>query len=192
MDATKDRMLEAAARLFAARGYEAVGVQELCESSAVTKPTMYYHFGSKEGLLVSLFAGRFGSFLAALRPAFDYGARKGDLGGVLSGAMKAFLAEAAADPDFARIRLASAFAPPSSDSFRAARPHIEALYAMARDCFVAASLDHGNMKGRDLPYAASFIGTADAYVGLFLAGGLDPDDQFIGRVVHQFMHGIFS
>jgi TetR/AcrR family transcriptional regulator len=106
--------------------------------------------------------------------------------------MTAFVDAARDDPDFARVRLASSFCPPSSDPYRVARPHLEALYAAVVDAFEAAAVDHGNMAGRALPYAASFIGASDAYVGLYLAGDLDPDAGFLRRAVHYFMHGIFS
>lgn len=43
-----------AARLFAARGYDATSVREIVEAAGVTKPTLYYHFGSKEGLAQAL------------------------------------------------------------------------------------------------------------------------------------------
>lgn len=39
-----------AARLFAARGYDATSVREIVAAAGVTKPTLYYHFGSKGGL----------------------------------------------------------------------------------------------------------------------------------------------
>jgi AcrR family transcriptional regulator len=40
----------AAARLFATGGYDATPVRTIVEAAGVTKPTLYYHFGSKEGL----------------------------------------------------------------------------------------------------------------------------------------------
>lgn len=43
-----------AARLFAARGFDATSVREIVEAAGVTKPTLYYHFGSKEGLAQAL------------------------------------------------------------------------------------------------------------------------------------------
>jgi AcrR family transcriptional regulator len=45
---------QVAARLFAARGYDATPVREIVEAAGVTKPTLYYHFGSKEGLAQAL------------------------------------------------------------------------------------------------------------------------------------------
>jgi AcrR family transcriptional regulator len=43
-----------AARLFADRGYEATSVREIVEAAGVAKPTLYYHFQSKEGLASAL------------------------------------------------------------------------------------------------------------------------------------------
>jgi AcrR family transcriptional regulator len=43
-----------AARLFAKHGYDATSVREIVEAAGVTKPTLYYHFGSKEGLAQAL------------------------------------------------------------------------------------------------------------------------------------------
>jgi len=193
MEATKERILDEAAKAFAAQGYEGVGVQQVCDAALITKPTLYYHFGNKEGLLSALFEDRFGSFNARVRLAAEYpGARKGDLAGVLLSTMTAFVDAARADPDFARVRLASSFCPPSSDAYRVARPHLEVLYGILAATFEAAALEHGNMAGRALPYAASFIGASDAYVGLLLAGDLDPDAVFLRRAVHYYMHGIFS
>ncbi|MCC6575289.1 MAG: efflux RND transporter periplasmic adaptor subunit [Planctomycetes bacterium] len=47
---TGRKLLERAAELFAARGYDAVSVREIVEACGVTKPALYYHYGSKEGL----------------------------------------------------------------------------------------------------------------------------------------------
>ena len=49
-DSPRARLLEVATRLFGEKGYGATSVREVVEASGVTKPTLYYHFGSKEGL----------------------------------------------------------------------------------------------------------------------------------------------
>jgi len=46
----KARIREAAIDLFSRKGYEATSVREIVACAGVTKPTMYYYFGSKEGL----------------------------------------------------------------------------------------------------------------------------------------------
>src|SRR5829696_2658863 len=43
-----------AARLFASHGYDATPVRAIVEAAGVTKPTLYYHYGSKEGLAQAL------------------------------------------------------------------------------------------------------------------------------------------
>ncbi len=39
-----------AVELFSRKGYEGISVGEITEASKITKPTLYYYFGSKEGL----------------------------------------------------------------------------------------------------------------------------------------------
>ena len=47
---TRDQVLAHARRLFVQRGYADVSVGEVANAVGVTKPTLYYHFSSKEGL----------------------------------------------------------------------------------------------------------------------------------------------
>ena len=72
----RETILETALDLFYTRGYDAVGVQEIAERSGVTKPTLYYYFKSKYGLLEQLLTSRSEAFAAELREACAY---RGDL-----------------------------------------------------------------------------------------------------------------
>lgn len=45
------RLLRAAADVFDRKGYAAASVREIVERAGITKPVLYYHFGSKEGML---------------------------------------------------------------------------------------------------------------------------------------------
>ncbi len=47
---TRDRILQAAMRHFSECGYAAASIQRIARTAKVTKPTIYYHFGSKVGL----------------------------------------------------------------------------------------------------------------------------------------------
>ena len=51
---TRLRLLEAAVQIFDRKGYAAASVREIAEAAGVTKPVLYYHFGSKEGLLLAV------------------------------------------------------------------------------------------------------------------------------------------
>jgi AcrR family transcriptional regulator len=48
---TRERLLKAAIAVFDRKGYAAASIREIVERAGVTKPALYYHFGSKEGLL---------------------------------------------------------------------------------------------------------------------------------------------
>jgi AcrR family transcriptional regulator len=50
----RDRILRAAARLYALQGYTGTSMREVADAAAVTKPLVYYHFGSKEQLFSTL------------------------------------------------------------------------------------------------------------------------------------------
>lgn len=49
-DDTRQRLLAAARSVFADRGYEGASVATISSRARVTKPALYYHFGSKAGL----------------------------------------------------------------------------------------------------------------------------------------------
>jgi TetR/AcrR family transcriptional regulator len=51
---TRQRILRAAAVVFDRKGYAAAPVREIVELAGVTKPALYYHFGSKSGLLLAV------------------------------------------------------------------------------------------------------------------------------------------
>jgi AcrR family transcriptional regulator len=46
-------ILEAAGAVFAANGYHAASMDEIAERAGITKPVIYTHFGSKEGLYIA-------------------------------------------------------------------------------------------------------------------------------------------
>ena len=66
---TRANLLESALNLFAAYGYDGVGVQQICDAAGVTKPTLYHYFGSKRGVLETLMDARLSALHAALAKA---------------------------------------------------------------------------------------------------------------------------
>jgi AcrR family transcriptional regulator len=51
---TRQQILQAALRHFADKGYAGASVQDIVDTARVTKPVLYYHFESKEGLFRAL------------------------------------------------------------------------------------------------------------------------------------------
>jgi TetR/AcrR family transcriptional regulator len=53
-DSARGRLMTAAIGVFARKGYAATTVREIVETAGVTKPVLYYHFGSKEGIYLAM------------------------------------------------------------------------------------------------------------------------------------------
>jgi AcrR family transcriptional regulator len=58
----RERLLHEAADLFSRKGYAATSVGEIVAAAGVTKPVLYYHFESKEGLYLQLMEESLGKF----------------------------------------------------------------------------------------------------------------------------------
>jgi len=56
--ATRDRIIDAALRLFSERGTAAVSVRELADAADVTVPGLYYHFASKADLIREVYRAK--------------------------------------------------------------------------------------------------------------------------------------
>ncbi len=99
-DQTRERLLDLAITLFAARGFRGVSMRDLAQAVGITPPALYNHFPNKEAL-----------YRAAVESAFSASAKR--LLGTLEGAeppmqrLRAFLQEMAAElqrqPDFRRL-----------------------------------------------------------------------------------------
>lgn len=55
---TRIRILDAAERVFADRGFEAAAIRDIAARARVTLPVLYYHFGSKTGLIEAVLRRR--------------------------------------------------------------------------------------------------------------------------------------
>lgn len=101
-----------AARLFARRGFEATSIREIVEAAGVAKPTLYYHFGSKEGLARALLfepLARLGESLERIV------GEPGDAVEVLEKLLEAHFAFCREDPDRFRFFFAVVFGPPEAE-----------------------------------------------------------------------------
>lgn len=64
---TRERILQAAARLLADSGGAPVSTRAVCAAAGVGAPTLYHHFGDKDGLLDAVVAYGFDRYLVAKR-----------------------------------------------------------------------------------------------------------------------------
>lgn len=110
-DATGDvasHIARTAARLFAARGYDATPVREIVAAAGVTKPTLYYYYGSKEGLAQALLTRPLTDLLRQMREAGD---AEADPERALVRMLEAQFTFCVEDPDRARFVYALFFGP---------------------------------------------------------------------------------
>ena len=186
---TADRLQEAALHLFTERGYDAVGVQEIVEVAGTTKPPLYHHFGSKEGLLEAVVARHSGEWLGLLGAAVAY---RGDLPLTIFTVARGFLWYASRNPGYHRLHLALWYSAPSSATHRVIAPWLLRQHGMLEDLFRRAAADHGNLRDHHTAYAISFVGILNGYVSSLLEVGAPLDDTVATQAVRQFMHGIYA
>lgn len=189
LQTNRERILNQALRLFANRGFDAVSVNEIVEAAGITKPTLYHYFGSKRGLLDTLMSERFEELNQIVEEAAAY---HGDITNTLKTLAGAYFRYANRHWRFYRFQLGLWFSPPKSEGYLAVSQFNKTQHEILEELFEQVSEDHGNMRGRQRAYAATFLGMLNTYIGLALNGRLELDDALVERAVHQFMHGIFS
>jgi len=182
-------ILSTALALFAERGYDAVGVQEVVEAAGVTKPTLYHYFGSKQGLLQTLLEEHHAPIRSSVRAASVY---HGNLPHTLARLGQAFFESARLDPVYYRMQLALYFAPPGSEAHQLVLELVKDQHEAVEAVFAAAVREHGNMRERHQLYAAAFIGLLNTCIGLWLNGFAALDEDLLQRALKQFQHGIYS
>jgi AcrR family transcriptional regulator len=100
-EATRDQLFAAASALFAARGFEATTVDDIVREADVAKGTFYYHFSSKEDLVVVMARLRLGELIQAMELRLAAGVPPLD-------ALRSFLADCVAGAEADR-RMTAAF-----------------------------------------------------------------------------------
>lgn len=189
----RELILETALDLFYMRGYDAVGVQEIAERSGVTKPTLYYYFKSKYGLLEQLLEERGGSWMQRLKESSRY---HGDLRETLIQTAGTLVDFAKQDPKFYALFLALYHSARGNEAFQAVRPMVIRLQRDVEQIFESAAEHLGNMNGRQRQFSLGFLGLVLYYVMMKLevSGGdtFTVSQEELESLVHQFMHGIYS
>ncbi|MFD4638309.1 TetR/AcrR family transcriptional regulator [Lentzea sp. NPDC058436] len=61
---TREQILEVTATLLSEVGAAAVSIRDVCQAAGVTAPTVYHHFGDRQGLLEAVAAQGFERYLA--------------------------------------------------------------------------------------------------------------------------------
>lgn len=186
----KQKILSIALKLFAKKGYDAVSTLEIAQTAGITKPTMYYYFGSKEGLLSEVLSTQYTRFLSDLEAATSL---PEDIALTFFRLMRVYFDYALQNRNF--ILFKSGFYRVGEDTaYIYAKPYIEKESAIIENVFNVAANHAGNIKGKEKTCTISFIGTASATINVYLHTGDEKllSDETIYRLRQQFLYGIYS
>ena len=133
-------LLQCAKELFCSKGYDAVGVQEIVERAGLTKPTLYYYFGSKIGLLGTLIETKFAELQVSVEEVL------GTDDGIKEKLYR--LAEACCryfekDREFYLLMMALFYSARENEAYQAIRPYITEFYEKVVRIFEDASYELG-------------------------------------------------
>lgn len=190
----RETIMDVALELFYSKGYNAVGVQEIAEKAGITKPTLYYYFGSKRGLLESILERGFRQMREAVTAAAADGL---DLPDSLYRVARGFFDFAGSHRKLYLLMLSIFYSARDNEAYQTVAPFIEAHYLQMVQFFDDASDELGNMNGRQEQFAIGFIGFLNHFI--MMVGYSVKDDEEIEisdeqtfALVKQFLYGIYS
>ena len=184
-------ILNCALELFYRRGYDAAGVQEIVEMAGITKPTMYYYFKSKQGLLEALIAEKGEALLQSILEVKNRDLLFEERLHELTRVYARFVRK---EHHFYFLMLGLMYSPLESEAHKTALPFITKQYELIVDIFASAGGYLGNMNGRQEQFAIGYLGTINCYMLVHKEKNADEllDDGNIEGILHQFLHGIYS
>jgi TetR/AcrR family transcriptional regulator len=195
-DNNKAKILECALELFADKGYDGVGINAICEEAELSKPTLYYYFGSKAGLFGSILYVYYGKLEDVLRKVCVYHANpesyEEDVKPVLINIAKTYINFAKNNQTFYRMMMALHFVPQNSTAAEISDKYHKIQYEYVEEIFQQFANVHENLRGKARLSALSFISAINAQIAFWLRGYSPLDDHTVESLVKQFMHGIFS
>jgi AcrR family transcriptional regulator len=120
-------VLDAAARLFAGRGYAAASMREIAEACGMLPGSLYYHFAAKEDLLVAVYEAGVRELIDAVRAALG---RSADPWARLEAACAAHLETVLRRSDYAQVlvRVLPSDVPGAAARLKRLRADYEALF----------------------------------------------------------------
>jgi len=139
-------LLDAAARLFAQRGYAATSMRDIAQAASMLPGSLYYHFAAKEDLLAAVYEAGVRDIVGAVRAAL---ARERDPWARLEAACAAHLETVLQRADTAQvlIRVLPEHVPAAAERLKRLRAEYEALFRELVDALpLAAGADRRTLR----------------------------------------------
>ena len=179
---TRDRVLRAAAELFATRGYAATSISAIRETSGVLPSSIYWEFGSKEGIFAAVLEDSAKRWLEESSRGIARAMRETESEQRLAGYFRYMADALAARPEFLRLMLLMALERREGDeaSLEMVRAHRrQAVEGLAR-LFVAGGIVDADAP----PGAAEDIARLSiaCFDGAFAAAQIDGGEADLRRM----------
>ena len=188
---TRKRILEAALNRLSSGGYGSVSMQKVADAAGVTKPTIYYHFSSKQGLFSAMFEQVMSELHQLVRRELSstLSVREG-----VEKLLDVILYSASPGPRFARVNLAFSMDPGLRSKFPWVRERMSELSRL-----LERLLEKGVMTGelrRDLNVrfaSEALISIVRTYLLEQTYGGqaghpIPPRDEILSVLFHGISH----
>ncbi len=191
----REIILDCALDLFYRKGYEGVGVQEIVSAAGVTKPTLYYYFKSKYGLLECLLSEKITPLLDRLEQATN---ESGDFAYKLYRVAESYFENVVTNKMVVDLMLGLQYSSKESEGHKAIGVYTSRMMKIFTEIFDKESSYLGNMNGRQEQFAIGFMGILNYYLLVYYERCNSKDklpiisQNEIYSLVHQFMHGIYS
>lgn len=185
----KETIEKIALSLFVRKGYSSVGVQEICEESGITKPTLYHYFGSKRGLLEHLASTKGEALLTSLEEALIY---QHDFLFSLKASLSTMVSFALENKEYFSLHCILLSAPEGSEESDVYKVYQERLNALVLSFFQESAREFGNMRGKEKLYSRLFSNLLLSTAVLVLSGELSADESTLNHIVHSFVYGVAS
>ena len=180
------RIARIAAQLFATLGYDATSVRNIVEAAEVTKPTLYYHFQSKEGLAHALLTLPMQRLVAELKGILD---GPDDAATKLARLLDAEFAFCRDDPDRARFVYALFFGPQGTALLGEVKQYGAALTELIERAVRGLTAAGLIAPERSDACTAAVRGLVTIYTMDFLYRDIELDDGLARRLVMDLIEG---
>jgi AcrR family transcriptional regulator len=187
---SRELLLDAAERLMGARGYAATPVSAICREADVAVTSLYWHFGSKEGLLATVMERGAARWFAAL-PRWDE--LTGDAEDRAGAIQRAGAEAVGAHPLFLRLFYLLVLESPEDEVavelIRRVRRHAIDYFREVIGAVLAATVEPPIARAAAGELAQFAVALSD---GCFFATQLEPDEADLHRLYADLMTAVHA
>lgn len=190
----REKILDCALDLFYQKGYDAVGIKEICQEAGISKPTLYYYFGSKAGLMEALLREEFTGVLQEIKRVSE---KEMGIEQALDEYAEVLFRFAGKNPKAYMLFMAMSYSAKENELYQMVRPYMRELHVCTVEMFEHAAVQLGNMNNRQEQFAIGFLGVLTHYI-MFMGFQEESDsiapvsEEKRSSLIRQFMYGIWT